>query len=64
VLGRLRKAPCGRAGEAELEARREAVLALVGTLKALVERIKRLEERIAKAQCVPTQMGRSSSLCL
>jgi transposase len=49
LLGRLRKAPCGRAGEAELEARREAVVALVGTLKVLLERIKGLEERIARA---------------
>lgn len=49
LLERLREAPCGRAGEAEMEARREAVLALVATLKALVERIKRLEERIARA---------------
>ena len=32
-----------------MEARREAVLGLVGTLKVLVERIKRLEERIARA---------------
>jgi transposase len=49
LLERLRKAPRGRAGEAEREARREAVLALVATLKALVEQIKLLEERIAKA---------------
>ena len=49
LLERLRKAPCGRAGKAEIEARREAVLALVGTLGALVERIKHLEERIARA---------------
>ena len=49
LLDRLRKAPQGRAGQAELEARREAVLGLVATLKALVERIKCLEERIAKA---------------
>jgi transposase len=49
LLERLRKAPCGRAGKAEIEARREAVLALVGTLEALVERIKGLEEEIAKA---------------
>src|SRR5215203_6797030 len=48
-LERLRKAPCGRAGKAQIEARREAVLALVGTLGALVERIKHLEERIARA---------------
>jgi len=32
-----------------MEARREAVLALVGTLKVLLERIKALEERIASA---------------
>ena len=34
-----------------MEARREAVLALVATLKALVERIKHLEEKIARAVC-------------
>jgi transposase len=49
LLGRLREAPQGRASEAEMEARREAVLALVGTLKALVGRIKALEDRIARA---------------
>jgi transposase len=49
LLQRLRKAPQGRAAKAEIEARREAVLALVGTLKVLVERIKLLEDRIAKA---------------
>ena len=49
LLERLRKAPCGRAGKAELEARREAVVALVATLKALLERIKLLEEKIARA---------------
>ena len=49
LLERIRKAPKGRAGKAEIEARREAVLALVGTLKVLVQRIKLLEERIAKA---------------
>jgi transposase len=49
LLERIRKAPCGRAGKAELEARREAVLALVATLKALLERIKLLEEKIARA---------------
>ena len=49
LLERLRKAPQGRAGEAEMEARREAVLGLVATLKALVERIKHLEEKIARA---------------
>jgi transposase len=49
LLERIRKAPQGRAGKAQMEARREAVLALVGTLKALVERIKLLEEEIARA---------------
>ena len=49
LLERIRKAPQGRAGKAELEARREAVLGLVGTLKVFVERIKHLEERIARA---------------
>jgi transposase len=49
LLQRLRKAPQGRASEAEIEARREAVLALVGTLKVLGERIKHLEDRIARA---------------
>jgi transposase len=49
LLQRLRKAPQGRASEAEIEARREAVLALVATLKVLLERIKHLEDRIARA---------------
>ena len=49
LLGRLREAPKGRAEEAETLARREAVLALVAILKVLVEQIKRLEGRIAKA---------------
>ena len=49
LLERIRKAPKGRAGKAEIEARREAVLALVGTLKVLLERIKVLEEKIARA---------------
>src|ERR671913_1964411 len=49
LLERLRKAPKGRAGQAEMEARREAVMALVAALKALVERIKGLEDEIARA---------------
>jgi transposase len=49
LLGRLRKAPEGRAGEAEMEARREAVLALVRTLETLLGQIRLLEERIARA---------------
>src|SRR5205814_1814180 len=42
LLARLRSAPEGRAGEAEQEARRAVVLALVATLKPLVEQIKLL----------------------
>ena|SRR5918993_451372 len=49
LLKRLRQAPKGRAGEAERRARREAVMGLVATLEVLVEQIKGLEERIAKA---------------
>lgn len=49
LLKRLRQAPKGRAGEAEGRARREVVMGLVATLKALVEQIRRLEDRIAKA---------------
>ena len=49
LLKRLREAPRGRAGEAETQARREAVLGLVETLKVLAQRIKCLQKRIAKA---------------
>jgi transposase len=49
LLERLRKAPQGRAGESEIEARREVVLALVAALETLLEQIRLLEERIAKA---------------
>ncbi len=49
LLGRLRSAPTGTAGELETEARREVVLSLVATLRALVERIKLLSSRIATA---------------
>ena len=49
LLGRLRKAPRGRAGEAETQARRATVLALVGALRTLLEQIRLLEERIARA---------------
>lgn len=49
LLKRLRSAPEGRTGEAERRARREAVLGLVGILKALVERIKRLDDEIDKS---------------
>jgi transposase len=49
LLARLRSAPEGRAGEAELEARRTFVLALVAALKPLVEQIRLLTSQIAGA---------------
>jgi transposase len=49
LLARLRKAPCGHTGEAELEARRAIVLALVTALKPLTEQIKLLTSQIADA---------------
>jgi len=49
LLVRLRSAPQGRTGEAELEARRAVVLALVAALKPLVEQIRLLTSQIAGA---------------
>jgi transposase len=49
LLARLRSAPEARTGEAELEARRAVVLALVAVLKPLVEQIKLLTSQIAGA---------------
>lgn len=49
LLAKLRSAPEGRAGEVELEARRAIVLALVATLKPLVEQIRLLTSQIAGA---------------
>ncbi|MDP8943985.1 MAG: IS110 family transposase [Actinomycetota bacterium] len=49
LLDRLREAPTGTAGEAEVEARRGVVLALVATLRPLVEQIGRLSSQIAGA---------------
>jgi transposase len=49
LLARLRRAPQGRAGEAELEARRAIVLALVAALKPLSEQIRLLTSQIAGA---------------
>jgi transposase len=49
LLARLRTAPEARAGEAEQEARRAVVLALVAVLKPLVEQIKLLTSQIAGA---------------
>jgi transposase len=49
LLVRLRSAPQGRAGDAETEARRTVVLALVAALKPLVEQIRLLTSQIAGA---------------
>jgi transposase len=49
LLAKLRRAPEGRVGEAEMAARRALVLALVATIKPLVEQIKQLTEQIATA---------------
>jgi transposase len=49
LLAKLRQAPEGRAGEIELSTRRQLVLALIATLKPLVEQIKQLERQIATA---------------
>jgi transposase len=49
LLRRLRSAPEGRAGEVEIGARRQLVLALVHALKPLVTQIKALERQIATA---------------
>src|ERR1035441_5869260 len=49
LLAKLRRAPEGRVGDAELAARRQLVLALVTTLKALIIQIKALDRQIATA---------------
>jgi transposase len=49
LLERIRSAPQPRLGEAELEARRAVVLALVAALKPLVEHIRLLTRQIAGA---------------
>jgi transposase len=49
LVARLRRAPEGRAGELECEARRGIVLALVAALRPLVCRIRELEREIAHA---------------
>lgn len=49
LLERLRSAPRGRAGEAETEARRTAVLALVAALRPLAKQIGLLSSQIAGA---------------
>jgi transposase len=49
LLARLRSAPEGRAGDAETEARRTVVLALIAALKPLAEQIQLLTSQIAGA---------------
>src|SRR4051794_7064441 len=49
LLERLRRAPIGRAGELEADARRGIVLALVAALKPLVKQIRLLTSEIAHA---------------
>jgi len=47
LLGKLRDAPQGRAGDAEIEARRAIVLALVAALQPIVAKISELTSEIA-----------------
>jgi transposase len=49
LLTKLKRAPVGRVGEAELGARRQLVLSLVTTLTTLAAQIKTLEQQIATA---------------
>ena len=49
LLAKLRRAPEGRVGEAELVARRALVLALVAAITPLVEQVKQLDRQIASA---------------
>jgi transposase len=49
LLERLRKAPSGRAGELESDARRGIVLALVAALKPIIAQIRLLSSEIAHA---------------
>src|SRR5207248_1584063 len=49
LLGRLRSAPAGRAGETETQARRQVVLRLVRTLEVMVGQIAELESEIERA---------------
>jgi transposase len=49
LLAKLKRAPEGRVGAAELAARRELVLALVTAIKPLVEQVNQLTEQIATA---------------
>ena len=48
-MAKLRRAPEGRVGEVEMNARRQIVLCLVTTLKTLAAQIKTLERQIEDA---------------
>ena len=49
LVAKLRRAPEGRVGGAELKARRQLVLGLVAAIKPLVDQIKQLDQQIAVA---------------
>jgi transposase len=49
LVAKLRRAPEGRVGDAELKARRQLVLGLVAAIKPLVDQIKQLDQQIAVA---------------
>ena len=49
LLAKLRRAPEGRVGEVEMNARRQLVLCLVQTIRTLVDQINTLERQIATA---------------
>jgi transposase len=49
LLGRLRSAPTGRAGELEIRRRRSIVKRLVATLQVMVEQLAELEREITEA---------------
>lgn len=51
LLGRLRSAPVGTAGAAELAAKRAVVLGLLGALSAIVAQVKELSRQIRDALC-------------
>jgi hypothetical protein len=50
LLAKLRRAPEGRVGEAELNARRRLVLGLVATLKTLIAQVNQLERHHHRAR--------------
>jgi transposase len=52
LLERMRSAPAGRAGQAEVEARRAAVLGLVSALEPIVAQIRELTSQIRAALAV------------